>query len=77
MKASETETGKAALSSDGVHVASVCIVYISLGDNVIEVPLSSLAGKSKDQIMSIIGEEAAEQLKELNNSVESHVARNR
>lgn len=72
-KASETSTGKANLEENGVLVSGG-IVFISVGDHQVEVPLNELVGKSKDQIKEILGEELTEQLEDLHGDAVDHAA---
>ena len=72
VKASESANGQARLANDGVLV-SAGVVFIDLNGSVIEVPLSDIRGKSKDQIAEVIGEAAVEQLMDLHDGAQAEV----
>ena len=72
-KASETKTGKNKLAQDGVYIAGG-VVFIDLNGTTVEVPVNEIAGKSKDQIIAVIGEHAVEQMQDLYDDAEAHAA---
>ena len=71
--ASETSTGQAKLADDGVLVAGG-MVFIDLNGETIEVPVADIRGKSPEQIAEVIGDAAVEQLIDLYDDAEAHVA---
>lgn len=68
-----TEHGQRVIEDKGVLVAGG-VVFIGVGDNIIEVPVEELRGKSRDQVVAIIGEAAVSQLEDQHADADALVA---
>ena len=71
-KASETANGQRQLEQNG-HLVASGVIYISIGDDVIEVPVNDIRGKSKAEIIEVIGAAAVEQMADQYDAVEAHL----
>lgn len=61
------------LDKDGATVIAG-VILVRVGDHTVEVPVQDVRGKSRDQIVEIIGEAAVEQLEDLHDAAEAAVA---
>ena len=73
MPAHETENAQRALDQNGVHVAGG-VVAVAIGDHVITVDVADLRGKSRDEVIEIIGEAAVTQMEDMYADAEALVA---
>ena len=72
-EAHTTDSAQAQLDENGVFVGGG-VLAVQIGDEVVVVDLIDLRGKSKDEIIEIIGEAAVEQLSDMYDDAEALVA---